>query len=494
MRADRAPVPPLPPPWTAAPPPPPLPPPWTAPAPRRVGVPAAIALVGTFVAFLDATIVNIAVPDIVRSFPAARLSTVSWVLNAYNVVFAAFLVPAGSAADRWGVRRAFLVGLALFTAASAACGLAPSIGFLIGARLAQAAGSALLVPASLAVLLPLFPRERRTVAVTLFSAVAAVASGIGPSIGGALLDLAGWELAFWVNVPIGVAALAVAFSRVPRTPPPRTGGAPDLAGAAGAAATVGTLALAIVQGPEWGWADARVLGLFGATAALLAGVVRRTARHPSPVVDPALLRRPVPARANLVSLLFATAFFANVLCNVLFLTGVWHYGMLRAGFAVTPAPLAAAVTSVPAGRLADRFGPRSVVLPGAVCFAVGCALYATVLGGEPAFATRWLPVALLTGVGIGLVLPVLSGAALTGIPAERFATASGINSAARQIGAVLGTSLLVAVTGTPTGAEEAHRAYERGWWAAVCLAALSALCATALRDGRRPRDTAGEVG
>src|SRR3954468_23766152 len=220
---------------------------------------AAIVSVGVFVASLDLFIVNIAFPDLQRDFAGTSLASLSWVLNAYAIVFAALLVPAGRWADRVGRKRAFLGGLALFTAASAACAAAPSVGVLVAARIVQATGAAILTPASLGLLLPEFPPEKRGLAIGLWAAVGGTAAAAGPVIGGLLVELS-WRWVFLVNVPVGIAAI-VAGSRVLREIREEGAERPDLVGAGLLTGGVATLIAAIVEGPDWGWSDPRVLGL-----------------------------------------------------------------------------------------------------------------------------------------------------------------------------------------------------------------------------------------
>src|SRR5215217_8125144 len=209
--------------------------------------------------FLDVTIVNVAFPDIERDFAGASQADLSWVLNAYNIVFAALLVPAGRVADLVGRRRMFLIGVTAFVAASVLCGVASSPEGLVAARVLQAAAGAILVPTSLALLLPEFPPERRATAVAIWSATGAVAAALGPSLGGVLVDQLGWRWVFFANVPIGLAALVPARRILRETRDPG-GVLPDALGSALIVAGVGALALGIVKGSDWGWDSGRVLG------------------------------------------------------------------------------------------------------------------------------------------------------------------------------------------------------------------------------------------
>jgi EmrB/QacA subfamily drug resistance transporter len=403
-----------------------------------------VTAAAVFMSFLDVTIVNVAFPDIERSFSGASRADLSWVLNAYNIVFAALLVPAGRLADLLGRRRMFLTGVVGFIVASVLCGVAPSPELLVAARVLQAAAGAILVPTSLALLLPEFPVERRATAVAIWSATGAVAAALGPSLGGVLVDEAGWRWVFFLNVPIGLAALVPA-RRLLRERRDASGVLPDAVGSALLVAAVGALALGIVKGPEWGWGSARVIGALAAGAVLIPAVVLRSARHRAPVVELGLFRLRSFAVSNGGMFAFSTAFYALLLCNILFLTQVWGLSILEAGFAVTPGPLMAAAFAPLGGRLSDRFGQRVVALPGALLFALGCLLFATGLDGSRDYATEFLVPTMLTGAGVGLSFAAWGSAAVAELAPERFATGSAVLACVRQIGAVLGIAILVAV-------------------------------------------------
>jgi EmrB/QacA subfamily drug resistance transporter len=426
----------------------------------RRGRVAAIVSVGVFVASLDLFIVNIAFPDLQRDFGGTSLATLSWVLNAYGIVFAALLVPAGRWADRVGRKRAFLGGLAVFTAASAACAASPTVGVLIAARAVQAAGAALLMPASLGLLLPEFPAEKRGLALGLWAAVGGTAAAAGPLVGGVLVELS-WRWVFLVNVPVGIAAM-VAGARV-LTEVRESGGArPDAAGAVLLTGAVGTLVAAIVQGPAWGWGSTRVVALFAAAALLLAVFIWQSARHPAPIIEPELLRVRAFAAANVAGVLFFVGFAAMLLGSVLFLTEVWHQSVLDAGLKIAPGPAAAALFAVPGGILGHRIGPRAVGVAGTLLFALGGVFWASRVGPEVHYAADFLPGMLIGGAGVGLVNPSLAGAATAQLPPARLATGSAILTMSRQLGSALGVALFVAVLGTP-GPADALGAFDDVW-------------------------------
>src|SRR5215472_17233201 len=327
------------------------------PSPQTV---LAIASLGAVVAFIDATIVNIAFPNIARSFPGTSISTLSWVLNAYNIVFAAFLMAAARIADLLGRRRVFIFGLELFTLGSLLCAIAPSANALIAFRVVQALGAAFLVPAAVALVLNAFPPTHRAHGVALLSAVGAAAAGLGPSLGGLLVAAADWRLVFLVNLPIGMAAVLLARRRLVESRTPGRRRIPDLPGALLLAIAIAALVLGIVKGQEWGWGSVRIVGCFIAALAAGAAVIWRCTRHRSPIIDLSLLKVRTFSVANAMTVIGAAGFYGYTLANVLFLTGLWRYSVLQAGLALTAGPVVAVVVAGPASRLAQRIGPRPV--------------------------------------------------------------------------------------------------------------------------------------
>lgn len=425
---------------------------------------------GVFMASLDLFIVNIAFPGIQRDFTGSSLSGLSWILNGYAIAFAALLVPAGRWADRTGRKRAFLAGLGVFSLASALCAVAPSVPFLVAARVAQAVGAAMLMPTSLGLMLPEYPPSRRGAAVGIWAAIGGVAAAAGPPIGGVLVQ-AGWRWVFVVNVPIGVAAL-VGGARLLREVRDPSGARPDVLGAALFTAAVGALTLGIVKGPEWGWGGARVLALFAAAIVLVAAVAVRCARHPSPVIEPVIARTRAIALANVGALLFFAAFGALLLGSVLFLTTVWHESVLVAGLMLAPGPAMAALFAFPGGVVGQRVGQRYVGFAGALLFAAGGTWFRTHMGATPHYATEMLPAQLLGGSGVGLVLPTVSAAATGPLPPARFATGTAVLGMSRQLGSALGVAILVAIVGHPAAGGVVD-AFRHGW-SFMIAAALTA--------------------
>jgi EmrB/QacA subfamily drug resistance transporter len=404
-----------------------------------------VTSVAVFMGFLDVSIVNVAFPDIERSFSGTSEANLSWVLNAYNVVFAALLVPAGRVADLVGRRRLFFIGLAIFMTASALCAAAPSVGVLIAARVVQAVGAAILIPTSLGLLLPEFPPEMRATATSIWGATGAVAAATGPSLGGVLVDAANWRWVFLINLPIGLAAVVPARRLLREYRDETRGAIPDLAGTGLLIAGVGLIALGIVQGDAWGYGGVRVIGALLGGVVLLALMIGRSRSHHAPVLDLHLFKVRSFAVAVTGVMVFSIGFYALLLGNILFLTRVWDYSILTAGFAVTPGPLMAALWSVVGGRVSDRIGQRPVALAGGLSFAAGCLIFAEGLGLDRQYVAHFLPATVFTGIGVGLSFAAWSSAAVAELPPERFATGSAVSACLRQIGAVLGIAALIAV-------------------------------------------------
>ena len=444
----------------------------SASAPRLPWPVFAVTVTAAFMVALDLSIVNVAFPSIRASFADVSPATLSWVLAAYSVVFGALLLGAGRIADRSGRRRIFLVGLAVFTAGSLLCGFAPSAAFLIGGRVVQAIGAALLMPASLALLLSATEPPERPHAVALWGGISALAVATGPSLGSVLIDAGGWRWAFFVNLPVALVA-GIATRRIIRESV--VGGPlPDLLGVGLVTAAVASLALAITQGGDWGWSSSTVIALFAGAIVLAPLAVVRSARHPAPAIALDVFQSRTVALANAATLLYAAGFFAMLLANVLFLTSVWNYSTLAAGLAITPGPLLVAVLSGPTGKLAARVGYGPVLVAGGLTFAAGLVLYVTQAGVDAHYVRDWLPGSLLVGVGVALSFPVLSAAAVADLPVERFGIGGAINQTARQIGAVVGVAVLIAIVGTPATASEALDRFDTAWIVATAAVLLSA--------------------
>jgi EmrB/QacA subfamily drug resistance transporter len=445
-----------------------------------------IVSVATLVSSLDLFIVNIAFPSIQREFVGTSDATLSWVLNAYAIVTAALLVPAGRLADLLGRKRLFMAGLVIFVGASALCAAAPGPDWLIAARVLQAVGGATLLPTSLALLLAEFPPRQRTLAVAVWSATGAIAAAAGPPIGGLLVQ-ASWRWVFLVNLPVGLITALLAARGLNESRDPAGRRFPDFLGAGLLALAASALMLAIVKGPAWGWSGSRTVGLFVGAGLLFGGFTYRCRRHPAPVIELELLRARGFVAANLAGTLFFAAFGAMLLASVLFLTRVWHDDILTAGLQIAPGPMAAAVFAIVGGVLAGRFGQRAVAVAGGLLFAGGGLWWLTQVGIQPHYATAFLPGLLIGGAGVGFVIPTLASAATAALPPARFATGSAVYGMSRQFGIALGVAILIAVLGNPDSAHDLA-AFRGGW--EVMLGGAIATSIAAMTIGRIPREPA----
>ncbi|MDW4572896.1 MFS transporter [Microbacterium sp. M3] len=440
-----------------------------------------MASFGALLAFLDATIVNIAFPSMREDFPDESIGTISWVLNAYNIVFASFMIVFGRLSDVMGRRRLYLVGVGLFTLASLACAAAPTVEVLVLARVVQALGAAMLVPASLAVVIDGAPAGKRARAVGLWAAAAAVAAGLGPPIGGMLVEAGGWRWAFWINLPLGILAWWLGRGLLVNSRAPGRRRMPDLRGAVLLAGALGLTTLAIIKGSEWGASSVGLWLVVAGAVVLFAAFVASSMRHPVPVLDLAMMRNRPFLVANIVTLVAGVGFFAYMLTNVLWLQYVWQYSVLDAGLALVPGAIVAAITAGLLEPVAARFGYRWIIAAGFVVWALGYVWYLTVVEVTPDFWLQWLPGQIISGVGVGATLPLLAASTLATQPGGRYATASAVISSARQIGGTIGVALLVVILGTPTALTVVDDLRD-GW--KLCIASFVAGAVITLFMGR----------
>ena len=439
-----------------------------------------IVCAGVILASLDLFIVNVALPQIARDLGAASLGDLSWVLNGYAIVYAALLVLFGRLADRHRRKYGFLLGVAVFTVASAACGAADSVAMLVAFRLVQAAGAALLTPTSLSLVLAAYPPERRSGAVRAWTATGGVAAAFGPVIGGLLVAVS-WRWVFLVNVPIGLAALVVGWLRLPDAPG-HPGPRPDALGALLVTAGVGALSLGLVKGGSWGWSSAATVAVLAGSAAALGLFAAHCARHHNPLIDPALLRVRSFSGASLIALLFSVSFGAMLLSVVLWEQDVWGWSALKTGLAIAPGPIMVPLFSfLVAGRLIGRFGPGPVIAAGSVIFAAGASWWALAVGLQPDYAADMLGGMILTGIGVGLTLPTLMATAAASLPPPSFATGAAVVNMLRQVGLAVGVAVLVAVLGSPASPAGELSAFRHGWIVIAAIALATAAAAVLLR-------------
>ncbi len=428
-----------------------------------------------FAVFLDTTILFVAFSAIGASFSSVDTASLSWVLNAYTIVFAALLIPAGKLADRIGRRRTFLAAVVVFTVASAACGLAPSAAVLVVARMLQAIGAAALVPSSLALVLQTFPRSKIPVAVAIWSAVGAVAGAVGPTLGALVIDHLGWRWAFYINLPVGLISLVLGRRVLVEGREATPARFPDPATILLLIGGLAAMAYAVVESTAWGVVSTRFVTVFGTSIVLIGAFIARCRRVPNPLLDLSLFASPSFRLANAATFVFSIGFSAMFLSNVLFLTRVWGYSIVRAGLVVSVGPLIVATTAPWFGRLAGRVGQRALLIPGGLIWASGGLLLLLNATTSPHYLTQYLPAVVLTGLGVSLCLPQLASASVQGLPADSFGSGAAVNQAIRNLGATLGVALVVAFTSDLTPADALDR-FHHVWW----LLAASGACVTTI--------------
>jgi EmrB/QacA subfamily drug resistance transporter len=455
---------------------------------RRAWLSLAV-LAGAFgVVSISLSVMNVAFDPLAKEFDDASAATIGWVLTGYTTMTAALLIAAGRLADAFGRKRLFLQGLAIYVVTSLLGAVAWSAPVIILARVGQGAGAALVTPTSLALLMATFPVSKRSTVIGIWGSVGAVAAAGGPALGGLVIDNLGWRWVFWLNIPLCLIAWIAARVWLDESSDPDASGSPDPWGIVLSAGAVGFLALGLAQSGEWGWIDTRTV------AALVAGplfgliLVRRSSRHPNPVLDLSLFTSKTFNLGNIVTLLFNIGFSAMILNNVLFLIRVWDYSSTAAGFGITPSPLSAALVAVFAGRLADRVGTRALIIPGLGMLLVGLALLLTMVGDDPAYWTRWFPSALCFGSGVGMVFTNLTSAAVADSPSSRLALASATNGAARSVGTVLGPAMVIGIVGSATGLASTVL-FDRVWSVSAVVIAVALVVAWQLPRPSSPDDS-----
>lgn len=390
----------------------------------------AATILGSSMAFIDGTVVNVALPVLQKDLKAS-VSSVQWVVEAYALLLASLVLVGGSLGDRFGRRRIFTIGIAVFAASSAACALAPDVGFLVAARAVQGVGAALLVPSSLAILGAAFSRRERGRAVGTWSSLTAVAGAIGPVAGGWLVQVASWRAVFFLNLPIAAVILAIALRKVPETRN-ASAGPLDLKGAIAATIGLALLVFGLIEAPGAGWSDPRVWTSLAAGALALAAfvVVERRSAHPMVPLD--LFRIRAFAGANLLTLFLYAALSATFFLLPFELIQAQGYSPSEAGAALLPLIVLISALSRPAGAIADRIGPRVPLTVGPAIAAVGFFLLA-VTHDDPRYVTALLPALSVLGLGMAITVAPLTATVLNAVGERDTGTASGVNNAVARV-------------------------------------------------------------
>ena len=449
---------------------------------RRAWLVLAVASVAGFSTALDLSVMFVAFPDVRDDFPTTPTGLLSWILTVYSIVVAAILIPGGRLADLLGRRRVFLWGAALFGLGSLLAGVAPGPLAIIAARAVQAGGGALMIPSAMANLLQEFPASRRAMAIGTFGAIGGLAAAAGPALGSVVVEAGGWRWALLMNVPMAAIVFVGGFVLFRESSRPDTE-LTDLAGSALIMVTVASLAFAIVQGPEWGWGDLRVLGALVLAGAGGVTVVRRSARVAEPVLDLGLFRDRAFTLSLVVAVLFSMAFFAMFFGLVLFLDEGWGQPTGTAGLMVTPLLLTASATSYLGGRLADRLGHRRVMVPGSLLFALGAVLLAALAGEQPDVWV-WFPSVLLLGFGVGAVYPSFQSAAVRNVAAERFGVATAVVHTFSRTASTIAVAVGVALLGGYEAGDPIST-FDSFFWLLAGLGVLSALVSLGIDTRQR---------
>jgi EmrB/QacA subfamily drug resistance transporter len=453
------------------------------------GVLVAVLCAATFMSSLDLFIVNVALRAIGSAFGETSLANLSWVLNGYAIVFAALLVPAGRLADRYGVKEAFLAGLALFSLASLGCALSSALWPIIVFRALQAIGAAALVPTSLGLILTAIPEHRRQLSIQLWGVSGSLGAAAGPALGGLLTQIS-WRWIFVVNLPIGLAAFVAAALVAPRLRHQVETRLPDVLGGALLMVAVGALSLALIEAPSWGWASFSTIASFAVAAVGLPLFVARSARHPAPVVDLHLFRSPAFRWANASMLFLSVAFSMQLLGLPLLLRGGWGLSPILTGLAIAPGPVMVSVGALGLRRFTSRLPAGFVAAVGLVLIGAGGILVGASITATPHYAAAVLPGWLVIGLGAGFSFPTIYSAATVDVEQRQAATASAVIQMSRQIGAVLGVAALVLVLGACTLSREAAStvsAMRGGWLACSRPSRPSPLVASVTAKRRLPR-------
>jgi len=449
----------------------------------------AIFSVAAFMGALDSFIVNVSLRSIGPALGHPSLPALSWVLNAYTIIVAALLVPAGSLSDRLGKRRCFVAGLTIFSLASLGCALAPALWLLIALRSVQALGAAIQAPASLGLILTTLPEESRTSSIGVWTTAGSLGTVSGPVLGG-LLTAISWRWIFIVNVPIGLACVIATLRAVPELRHDSRAEIPDLASAALAAATIGLLALALVQAESWGWGSPGILSCLAGTLIAGTGVVLRTARSDAPLVNPGLLRDFHFGLANAEMLLVSVTFGVQLLGVNLWMQQVRGWSAIQTGWAIAPSPAIIAATLYAMRRWGSRLRPQLTASLGMTLVGGGGITLAVLTSSSRGYVAGVLPGWLLIGVGVGLSIPTIIASGSATLPAGQASTGSAVIMTSRWVGSAIGVALLVILLG-PAGMS-AHRFDVALWWGALPSIAGVVLALAYLPAARVQADASGE--
>jgi EmrB/QacA subfamily drug resistance transporter len=456
---------------------------------RRRMLILAICCMSLLIVGLDSTIVNVALPSIQRELHTS-VSGLQWIIDAYTLVLASFLMLSGSTADRIGRRRTFQTGLAAFTLGSLLCSVAPSLGWLIAFRMLQAVGGSMLNPVAMSIITNTFiePRERAR-AIGIWGGVIGISMALGPIVGGILVETVGWRGIFWVNLPVGVAAIILTALYVPESRAPRARPF-DPVGQVLVIVTLAALTYGIIEGPASGWTSAKILGCFAVALAALATLIRYEPRRADPLIDLRFFRSAPFSGATLIAICAFAALGGFLLLSTLYLQNVRGYSALHAGLFMVPLAAMTMVGAPISGRIVAARGPRLPLIVAGAGIIVAGLMLTRLTATTPA---GWLIAAfVLFGVGFGAVNAPITNTAVSGMPRSQAGVAAAVASTSRQVGqslgvAVIGSAVVSALAGSfRTGFPAASHA---GWWI-VAGCGVAVLLLGLLTSGAWARGTA----
>ena len=449
-----------------------------------------VTCLGNFMVLLDTTIIVTALPTI-QSHLHTNLSDLQWAADAFTLSFAALLLTGGTLGDRFGRKRLFLAGMVLFLLGSMFCGFAPTLGWLLFGRVVQGVGAAALAPGSLSVLASAFPEPReRAQAIGIWAGVSGLGLAIGPLAGGWLIQIASWPAIFFVNLPVGILALALGVPLLAESRNPNARRI-DLPGQVLVTGTLVFLVMALIEGSSQGWTSPLILGLFSGSAVLLAAFLLVEVRVREPMVPLSLFSNRVFSVANVASAVLGFAIVGTLFFLVQFLQNVQGYTAFEAGLRTLPASVGTIVVAPFAGQLTARIGPRLPIVLGALLAATSLFLVTTTLQPDTSYATLWWQIALF-GIGCGFVLTPLATAVLSATPPQRSGLGSSILNTCRTVGITLGVAVLGAFVLQQFPGNIASQLTQRGLPDAVSatiaekIAAAGAGASQALGPGHLP--------
>jgi EmrB/QacA subfamily drug resistance transporter len=447
---------------------------------------AAVAF-GLFMIMLDNTVVNVALPSIEKDLHIS-ISQLEWIVTGYALVFAALLITGGKLADLFGRRKIFIVGLAVFSLSSLACGFAPNAGFLIGARAVQGIGAALMNPATLSIITATFPPKQRGQAIGIWAGVSALALAIGPLAGGLIVDNIGWNWIFFVNVPVGALGIVVSYFFIKESRDTSHEQSVDFPGLLTSGGALFALSYALIEGNQRGWASAEILGLLAGAVVLFAAFVMLESRQRLPMLDLSLFRIGSFVGANLVAMLVSLGMFGVFFFVSLYVQNILHYSPTKAGAIFLPMTILIILIAPIAGKASDRIGGRWLMGGGMTILSISLLLYQRI-GLHSTFWTL-LPAMVLGGIGMALTMSPMTSVAMASVPVDKAGVGSGVLNSFRQVGGSLGIALMGAILAsylsatTRPGTVLAQQQFVNGLHAALfvsaCITFAAAIVAVAL--------------